>query len=248
MIKQRHVYSDVLLQWMAVLRRDFPPGPDPFTVPPGYIVNARNGVTELALRHRDWDDFLFVDSDMLFAPTFGQRIREITASRYWETPTGGVVVGCYYDRRPPFELQLFDTHGDPETEGIFFLQADVWLPLLAEAEQRYLANKPARLVPVAGGGTGIMLIRRDVLERLAVAKGTPRVWEARTPSEAMRQKFDREGKPITMWTEDINFCLEVARVLGVKIMGDTDLRFSAAHVGTDRVGHEHYKAAHIAFS
>src|SRR5437588_135749 len=82
-------------------------------------------------------------------------------------------------------------------------------------------TQPADLIPVAGGGTGIMLIRRDVLERLAAKKGTPRIWEARTPSDAMRKKFDREGKPITMWTEDINFCLEVHRLLGVQIMGDT---------------------------
>src|SRR5438105_6124387 len=246
-IKERNVDSDVLIQWMAVLRRSFPPGPDPFTVPPGYIVNARNGVTELALKHPDWDDLLWVDSDMLFAPDFGLRIRELTATRYWQSPSGGVVVGCYYDRRPPFEIQLFTTHGDPDTEGIFFLQADVWIPLLAEAEQRYLRHQPADLIPVAGGGTGIMLIRRDVIERLAAKKGTPRIWEAKTPSEAMRKKFDREGKPITMWTEDINFCLEVNRLFGVQIMGDTDLRFSAAHMGSDRVGHEHYKAAHMVF-
>jgi hypothetical protein len=247
-IKERNVESDVLIQWMAVLRRSFPPGPDPFTVPPGYIVNARNGVTELALQNREWDDFLWVDSDMLFAPDLGVRIRELTSSRYWQSPNGGVIAGCYYDRRPPFEIQLFTTRGDPEVEGIFFLQADVWIPLLAKAEQDYLARRPADLIKVAGGGTGIMLIRRDVIERLAAVKKTPRIWEARTPSEAMRKKFDREGKPITMWTEDINFCLEVGRLLGVQIMGDTDLRFSAAHMGSDRVGHEHYKASHMVFS
>src|ERR1700682_5819417 len=160
---EKTVAGEVFGQWIELLRRHAWPGPG-FRFRPAYIVPARNGLTQRALLRADWDDFLWVDSDI--APDTGlpERIAELTAMPSYLAPTGGVVCGAYYQREFPFETQLSNPH--PELTGLQFIHPSRWIAALELARQRYEAGQPAPVLEAGGGGTGLMLIRRDVLERL----------------------------------------------------------------------------------
>lgn len=233
----------VLGQWLEILRRRYWPGPT-FRLRPLYVVDARNQLTALALERRDWQDFYFIDSDQLPDAGLVDRLLEITEMPAYQAKTGGVVVGSYYGRGWPFEVQLFD--GDPERDGMRFLAPDRWVPLLMQAKRDYLELKPGRLISVGGGGTGSMLIRRDVLERMQGLKGRGHVWETPAIEPRLLAKLRTQGgpPPSGTWSEDIWFCIEVRRRLGIQVLADTDLRMASGHIWEDIAGPDHYLAAH----
>jgi hypothetical protein len=233
--------GDVLGQWLELLRRTYWPGPI-FKLRPAYIVQARNGLTKQALLRGDWDDLLWVDSDILPDTGLPSRIAELVERPDYNAPAGGVVCGAYYGREYPFEVQLYNQH--PELEGLQFIHPSRWLPALAHSKRCYEAHQSAPLLPCGGGGTGLMLIRRDVLERMAEMKGPGSIWETPALEPALAERVRAGGDERDHWTEDVWFCVEVNKRLGVQVMADTDFRFSGAHENYDRIGPQHYIASH----
>lgn len=242
MVIEKQAPGEVLAQWLKVLRMGYWPGP----VYPhrGYnVVEARNAVTARFLEG-DAAALYWTDSDMLPDPGLADRLEELMQHPAFTARDGGVIVGSYYGRELPFEIQLFEPH--PDVEGMRFLSPARWVPELMEAKQNYLKNRAGRLIKVGGGGTGSMLIRRDVLERMQERKGRGRVWEIKPLPERVHEQLRARGedRPGGSWTEDIWFCVEVRRALGVQVLADTDLRLSSGHVTQQIVGPDHYLAAH----
>jgi hypothetical protein len=237
--------GEVLGQWLEVLRRRYWPGPT-FTHRAYNVIEGRNRITTRALERppEDWTALYWTDSDMLPDPGIVDRLEELLHHPSFTAKDGGVVVGAYYNRELPFEVQLYEAH--PELEGMHFLKPDYWTRLITEAKGRYLNLRPGRLVPVGGGGTGSMLIRRDVLERMERLKGRGKVWEMPLlPDKLVEQLRQRgEDKPGARWGEDMWFCMEIRRRLGIQVLADTDLRLTHGHVRSDIVGPDHYLAAH----
>jgi hypothetical protein len=240
---EKVVFGDVFGQWIELLRRTAWPGPV-FRFRPAYIVPARNGLTAKALLRGDWDDFLFIDSDIAPEVNLPERIAELTAMPAYLAADGGVVCGAYYQREYPFETQLYNPH--PEMEGLQFIHPARWLRALEDAATARHAGQGAPVLEVGGGGTGLMLIRRDVLERMAAFKGADAIWEtpAIEPKLLERVRAAGEDRANGVWTEDVWFCIEVRRRLGIRVMADTDLRFTGGHAGIDLKGPRDYIAAH----
>jgi hypothetical protein len=247
---EKVVAGDVFGQWLTLLIEALaiPPAgirfKKPYRFRPAYIVPARNGLTEQALAEPDWTDFLFWDSDILPAPGMLERLAELVTAPPYLADNGGVICGAYYLRSYPFEVQLFNPH--PEAIGVQFIHPARWLAALKESQALRDAGKPAPLYPVGGGGTGIMLIRRDVLERLRDLKAPKPIWEAPPMEGKLLEQVRAQGDDRAWghWTEDVFFCVEVAQRLGIQVYGDSDLRFTGAHMGDDRVGPQHYIASH----
>jgi hypothetical protein len=245
MIVEKQAAGDVLGQWLEILRRSWWPGPV-FRMRPIYVVWGRNSITAGALDRPgdDWTDLYWIDSDMLPDVGLVSRLYELTSMPEYLAPDGGVICGSYYGRGYPFELQLFEKR--PQEQGLFFIPPQRWLPLLEQARRLYLELKSAPLLPIGGGGTGSMLIRRDVLQRMQDLKGRGQVWDTPPipPEMLAKLKAAGEDKPGGTWSEDVWFCVEVAEKLGIQVYADTDLRLSSAHMWEDRVGPNHYVAGH----
>src|SRR5439155_26959668 len=129
--------------------------------------------------------------------------------------------GTYYGRAYPYEVNLFNPH--PEAEGMQFIHPARWLAALEVSKRCYVEHRSAPLYPVGGGGTGLMLIRRDVLERMQALKGINRAWETAPiePELLKRIRASGEDRANGMWTEDVFFCMEVRQRLGITVLGDT---------------------------
>lgn len=236
--------GEVLGQWIEILRRRYWPGPT-YTHRAYNVIEGRNRITTRALEQRDdWQVFYWTDSDMLPDPGLIDRLEELCRHPSFLAKDGGVIVGPYYNRELPFEVQLYQEN--PLLEGMKFLRPDYWTRCLMEAKQNYLGRRPSRLIKVGGGGTGSMLIRRDVLERMQQLKGRGGIWEMPELPAKLVAELRRKGedKPGARWGEDILFCHEVRYRLGVQVWADTDLRLTSGHVRTDIVGPDHYLAAH----
>ena len=79
---------------IALLRTHWWPGPT-FPYRPAYIVHARNEITQRALLRGDWDDFLWIDSDIVPDMNLPVRIAELVESEPYLAPSGGVICGSY---------------------------------------------------------------------------------------------------------------------------------------------------------
>ncbi len=222
MLGRRYSDFDVLMQWIHVLREHHWPGPT-FTARDLYPAEGRNVITAGALLRDDWDDFLSIDSDQLPAPTFIERIAEYPLEVE-------LVIGTYFAREYPFDLQAWTS--TPDLEG---LQA------IHPARVDEMLQKPG-LYRVGGGGTGFMLIRRRVLERLQEIKGAGHVWEIRGLSPELEEKL---GTGLVLG-EDVTFCMDVQRLLGVQAWLDTDPRIESQHMQSSRVDRRNWYAAHMA--
>jgi len=220
-LSRSQVHFDVLAQWLIILRGTYWPGPT-FTHRDLYPAEGRNVITEGALGRDDWDDLLWVDSDHLPSPAFIERLAEYPLS-------AELVVGTYFAREYPFKLQAWDS--DPEREGLFDVHP---------ARVDWLLDHPG-LHEVAGGGTGWMLIRRSVLERLRELKGPGNVWEVKGLSPELRERL---GLGLVLG-EDVMFCTEARSLLGVQTWLDTDPRIESAHLGQLRVTRQEHRAAHF---
>jgi hypothetical protein len=238
---EKIVWGEVFKQWLGMLRQSFWEGPL-FIFRGGYIVHARNEITHRALLRGDWDDLLWIDSDIVPDVNLPTRVAELTASGPYLAPKGGVICGAYYGREYPFEVQLYTAH--PEVEGLRFIHPATWMTVLEESFKARAERREAGLATVGGGGTGLMLIRRDVLERMAEFKGAEGVWEAPRLDPELRKRVQAGGDDRGFWTEDVYFCVEVNRRLGIEVLADTDFRFCGGHVGSKIVGPEDYLAAH----
>jgi len=215
----------VLSQWIQILRAQPWPGPC-FHHRDLYPAEGRNVITRGALSTPGWDDLLWVDSDHLPNPAFIGRIAEYPLE-------AAVVVGTYFNREYPYELQAYEAPAKDGTPGL--LGGGVYPLRVLE-----MLEKPG-LYPVGGGGTGWMLIRRAVLEAMQEWKGPGQVWEVSGLGPQPPGDLPR-GIDIG---EDIKFCLEVAQLLGLQVWLDTDARIESGHVGSMIYNHDHWAAAHL---
>jgi hypothetical protein len=227
MLGRRSVEFDVLMQWVHILRARWWPGPT-FTHRDLYPAEGRNVITSRSLLHTDpddplyYDDLLWVDSDHLPSPAFIERIAEYPLDAL-------AVAGTYFGREYPFDLQAWES--EPDLEG-----------LKAIAPQR-VENMLARpgLYPVGGGGTGWLFLRREVLERMEQVKGQGYIWEIRGLTPELAAKL---GLGLVLG-EDVVFCMELKRLLGIQVWLDTDPRIESQHIGSMRVGRREWGAAHV---
>jgi hypothetical protein len=102
------------------------------------------------------------------------------------------------------------------------------------------------MIPVAGVGTGCMLIRRDILELMANRRGGAMgVWRAEQVPIHEQIKLLEAGENISgVLTEDILFCLDVKDELGEQVWLDLDPRMETGHVGEEPRDRRHYLASH----
>lgn len=221
MLGRGQVHFDVLMQWVHILRAEHWPGPT-FTHRDLYPAEGRNVVSAGALLRKDWGKLLWVDSDQLPSPAFLQRLREYPKS-------AKLVIGTYFGREYPFDLQAWNSN--PESEGLLAIHP---------AQIDEMMATPG-LYPVGGGGTGWMLIDREVLEAMEALKGPGYIWEIKGITPELAAKL---GVGLVIG-EDVSFCIETHRHLGVQAFLDTDPRIESAHLSVQRIGRREWYAAHV---
>lgn len=234
MVGRSSVSFEVLKQWIAALREIYWPGPT-FLMPEIYaagawigVVPLRNLCTYQALKDKSWPYMLFVDADHKVSHLIFERLQEHVKA---DLP---VVGGLYYNRTYPFEVQAFSERGPG---GVLYVQPDFLIPRLWPPR--------SSVIPIAGCGTGCMLIRRDVLERMAEIRGEGNIWRAdRVPWEEQVKLLDSGERIAGVMTEDILFCLDVADHLGEQVWLDLDPRMETGHQGEETRDRRHYLAAH----
>jgi hypothetical protein len=228
------VSFSVLAQWIITLRNVHWPGPT-FLMPEIYaagawigVVPLRNLVTYHALQRADeWDSLLFIDAD--------HRVHFDIIARIEEIAHNPIVGGVYFGRDYPFEIQAFD---EADEDGVRHIDPQRLVPLLSTGT--------SALIEVGGVGTGCMLIRKDILQRMAEHVGsTGEVWHADRLPWATQLRLIESGESVSgVFTEDILFCLDVKRVLGERTLLDIDSRMETGHVGEETRDRRHYLAAH----
>lgn len=234
MVGRSSVSFEVLKQWIGVLRQVYWPGPT-FLMPEIYaagawigVVPLRNLVTYTALKDQSWNYLLWIDADHKLTPGIFERLQEHAKAN--RAVTGGL----YYGRGYPFEVQAFSER-DPG--GVKYVPPQVLVPMLYPPCSAVMA--------VAGVGTGCMLIRRDVLERMAERRGSGNVWRAdRVPWEEQVKLLDGGEDISGVMSEDILFCLDVADELGEQVWLDLDPRMETGHQGEETRDRRHYLASH----
>ena len=234
MVGRSSVSFKVLGQWIVALREVHWPGPT-FVMPEIYaagawigVVPLRNLCTYTALKDPSWPYLLWIDADHKVNHALFERVQEHVAANL------AVVTGLYYNRDYPFEVQAFSERGPG---GVLYFTPQFLVPRLWPPR--------STIVPAAGGGTGCMLIRRDVLERMAELRGAGNIWRAdRVPWEEQVKLLDAGEHISGVMTEDILFCLDVADELGEQVWLDLDPRMETGHVGEQDVDRRQYLAAH----
>lgn len=234
MVGRSSVDFEVMTQWIETLRRVHWPGPC-FVQPEIYsasawigVVPLRNRVVYEALRRADeWDDLLWIDADHKVGPGLFERIQEHDG-RY------GILGGCYYARSHPFEIQAVQ---GPDERGFWLLDARVAVPALMTGA--------SAVIEVAGVGTGCMLVRKDVLERMTEIRGEGNVFRAERIPWDQQLAAIAEGQQISgILTEDYLFCCDAKELLGERTHLDFDPRMETGHVGTETRDRRHYLASH----
>jgi hypothetical protein len=234
MVGRSSVSFEVLKQWIGALREIHWPGPT-FLMPEIYaagewigVVPARNLCTHVALQRPDWDGILWIDADHKINHQMFERLQEHMRAKR------AVVGGPYYMRGYPFEINAF---GERTRDGVMYVPPQTLVPLLDPPR--------STVIPVAGVGTGTMLVRRDVLERMAELRGAGNIWHAEKIPWEQQIAFLERGEPLSgVMTEDILFCLDVAELLGEQVWLDLDPRMETGHQGEQTVDRRHYLAAH----
>lgn len=241
MVGRNVVSFSVMQQWIHALRKVHWPGPD-FTMPEIYsagawigVVPLRNLCTYKALQDKSWDYLLWIDADHVIHHSLFERLEEHAQRGL------AIVGGCYFARTFPFEVQAF---GERQKGGVKYVSPQILAPIFSAGWPAGV--EPAGLLPVAGVGTGCMLIRRDVLERMAVAKGHPmNIWRAdRVPPEEQLRLIEAGESISGVMTEDILFCLDVKDELGEQTWLDVDPRMETGHVGEEPRDRRHWLSAH----
>jgi hypothetical protein len=249
MVGRSSVSFEVLKQWIGALREVHWPGPT-FIMPEIYaagewigVVPLRNLCTYQALKDKSWDYLLWIDADHKVNHLIFARLQEHARARR------AVVGGLYYMRGYPHEVNAF---GERKEDGVMFIQPSLLVPSLKEpggfAKALGQDAPPGAtwpVIPVAGVGTGTMLIRRDILERMAEVRGEGNVWHAGLiPWQQQVAFLERDEKISGVMSEDILFCLEVEEFLQEQVWLDLDPRMETGHQGEQTVDRRHYLAAH----
>jgi len=254
MVGRSTVSFEVLKQWIGTLRQVHWPGPT-FLMPEIYaaghwtgVVPLRNLCTYTALRDPDWDYLLWIDADHKVTYGIFERCQEHARARL------PIVCGLYYAREYPHEVQAF---GGRTAGGVIHVSPGVLVQYfltgqLPDGPTRRPMPQGAPLLAVAGGGTGCMLIRRDVLELMAERRtgpedpdGTMSIWRADRVAPLEQRKLLERGENISgVMTEDILFCLDVADELGETVWLDLDARMETGHQGEITIDRRAYVAAH----
>lgn len=151
------------------------------------IYDARNNFAKQALSTKA-DYVLFLDSDMVFPIDVMKRLH-----KHMEDGKD-IVTGLYFRRRPPFTPVLFKELGIKDGEAIH------------EDYPDYPKNS---VFEVAGCGFGCVMLKREVLEAIALETGN---W----------------FEPTNGLGEDLAFCVR-AKEAGFKIWCDSGIK--CGHVG-----------------
>jgi hypothetical protein len=148
----------------------------------------RNYFASCVLNDPSYTHLLFVDSDMGFGPTLIEHMIAL------DKP----VVGCIYPRRQLDLPSVYALHDRVPDAGIARLVAQTYV---GAGTSIHFGDKPAKLgdpleiekittegpaIRVHHTGTGILLIRRDVFEKLKIAY--PALW-----SEHIEGSYDKMG-------------------------------------------------------
>lgn len=243
MVGRSTVSFEVMMQWITALRKVHWPGPT-FLMPEIYAAGAWTGVvplrnlcTYVALKDPSWGWLLWIDADHKVNHTMFERLQDhVSADR---AITGGV----YFGRGYPFEVQAFSERVEG---GVKYVPPEVLVPALQQPRQ-YVRNEPQwPVLEVAGVGTGCMLVRRDVLERMAERRGhVLNVWRAdRIEPDEQLKLLQGTAAISSVMTEDILFCIDVAELLGEKTWLDLDPRMETGHMGEEARDRRHYIASH----
>lgn len=225
----------IVLRWIDLLRSHAWTGPLFYARgAPGFAA-ARNIVVKQAWeRYDEWNSLLFWDSDQLPPHYFpwpgggwdrrlpGWETRAPSGAEHFlayldrlvaENPEKEVFAGLYFSRdtgmgdEQPFEplaYHIVPAH-DEEPIGFRRLSPGELHPML----------RARGLYRVGGAGTGSMLIRKSVLERLAERKGLL-PW-LRDPQRKPAPLFEQQqlrtgGQRGLQWTEDLFFCYEISQI------------------------------------
>lgn len=240
MVARPSVPSDVLKHWIEVLRGRHWPGPtfyQPDIYAAGHWIGVcplRNLLTYRMLQEDTWDYALSLDLDHIVTPGLIERVQEHAQRKR------GLTGGLYYLRSYPFEVQAVALGPSRQEHSLGQLRpvpSDVLVPKLWPPRRE--------VMEVAGVGTGCMLIRRDILERIAVHRGSGGVWHvAAVPWEEQIALLSRGQDVSGVMTEDFLFCVDAWELLGEKTWLDLDPRMETGHVGEEVRGRRHYLAAH----
>lgn len=243
------VQAEVVLRWFNLFRSHWWPGPI-YHARDMYVTQARNFVLAQALREKDhWDDVLFWDSDQM--PPIevpGPLPWQAANGEFWQggfftdylqwlaesEPHKKVIGGLYYSKEDTIELtqdgKLVHGPHDPvayrEHEGGYhhLAESDL-LPMLVRRG----------LYQVDGVGTGSMLIRKEIIERMHELKGGD-IFEA-PPARGVAGQ-----EPGGQWTEDLYFCDQVRKELKEIVWLDTAME--SAHFQRRPVVSKTYLEAH----
>lgn len=248
MVGRTVVHFDVLTQWIHALRQRPWPGPT-FLMPEIYAAGAWTGVTPLrnlctyrALQDKSWDYLLWIDADHRVNHALFGRLQEHAAERL------AIVGGPYFGRSWPFEIQAFSERHE---DGVSYVPPQVLIPALrnpaALPDAPRVGTSPWPVLPVAGCGTGCMLIRRDLLERMAEVHGhVLNIWRVERLAPDAQLRLLEGGESISgVMTEDILFCLDAADHLGEQTWLDLDPRMETGHIGEETRDRRHYLASHV---
>ena len=229
----REVHSPVFLRWVNLLRSHWWPGPV-YHARDMYVTQARNLILRDFLRERDYSDaLLYWDVDQqppLAVP--GPLSWQASTGEVWQggwftdylqwvvgnEPHKKVLGGLYFSKQHDWELtedgrivagphEPVAYYSPRDSGGYRPLTTDELIPML---------QRPA-IYKVDAVGTGSMLIRKDVIERMAELKGGD-IFEA-PPVRNLNDQI-----PGSQWTEDTFFCEEVTKRLGEWIWLDTAMR------------------------
>lgn len=233
---ERGINNLIFLRWLELLS-DYPATVD--------ITYARGAPGFAAARNivmrRFWettaDALLFWDSDQLPPRWVRYRGEQIPTLDYLhrvmaDEPDKEVIAGLYWSRdigvagELPFEPLAYEfspAQGD-EPEG--FRRCSV------QTMVKYVGERG--LYPVAAAGTGSMLIRRSVLERLRDAKAPAPLFEQPQLGSGRQREWQ--------WTEDLFFCHELRTRLDPPVQVWLDSRLESGHQTDVWVNAEHYLA------
>lgn len=194
------MYSSVVVSWLAI-----DPRPQAWLYQvSSYLPEAHNRLVEDFLEKTDCDRLLILEDDIEVDPRIILRCSVHRAD---------VVTGIYRARRHPHQALLYDWL-DEDGSG-HYISPDHLARLLERPGEH----------PIAACGTGMISIRRKVLEAMP--------WPWFEPSPADRE--NRRG----FGGHDLYFCAKLARA-GVKVAVDTHEVMTGKHVGWKSIGLHDY--------
>lgn len=227
-------HEETLKQWISLFWPTFGGGPV-YHMRDLYVTESRNRITAGYLNADPDADLLWLDSDHFMNPYMVQRLREIPEHK-------GVVGGMYMGRGYPFDIQAWLT--DAQVDGM--------IPIDPAVLMRWVEQEPG-LHPVAGCGTGTMMVRKRVLQEMQRIRGAGNVFHTeKLPDVLVRKISDQErkrGKDGSFiqgaeWSEDMQLCFDVQELLGERVYLDTDLRLHTGHEAAMIVDYRWWRAAH----